>query len=162
MQTHINQEIQLKTELSNPFSYSIFPILILIIIIFLLILILFIRKKKKDAEKKIVIITPNEKDKNAIKNFYIEKINELLVNIQKNIISNREAYQSLSKLIRMFIYEMTNIKVQNYTLGDIKNINIPILYELVKEYYSPEFSRESKGDIISSIEKTRKVMEVWK
>jgi len=84
------------------------------------------------------------------------------VNIQKNIISNREAYQSLSKLIRMFIYEMTNIKVQNYTLGDIKNINIHILYELVKEYYSPEFSRESKGDIISSIEKTRKVMEVWK
>ncbi len=162
MQTHINQEIELKTELSNPFSYSIFPILILIIIIFLLILILFIRKKKKDAKKKIVIITPNEKDKNAIKNFYIEKINELLVNIQKNIISNREAYQSLSKLIRMFIYEMTNIKVQNYTLGDIKNINIPILYELVKEYYSPEFSRESKGDIISSIEKTRKVMEVWK
>lgn len=137
MQTHINQEIELKTELSNPFSYSIFPILILIIIIFLLILILFIRKKKKDAKKKIVIITPNEKDKNAIKNFYIEKINELLVNIQKNIISNREAYQSLSKLIRMFIYEMTNIKVQNYTLGDIKNINIPILYELVKEYYSP-------------------------
>ena len=162
MQTHINQEIELKTELSNPFSYSIFPILILIIIIFLLILILFIRKKKKDAKKKIVIITPNEKDENAIKNFYIEKINELLVNIQKNIISNREAYQSLSKLIRMFIYEMTNIKVQNYTLGDIKNINIPILYELVKEYYSPEFSRESKGDIISSIEKTRKVMEVWK
>ena len=162
MQTHINQEIELKTELSNPFSYSIFPILILIIIIFLLILILFIRKKKKDAKKKIVIITPNEKDKNAIKNFYIEKINELLVNIQKNIISNREAYQSLSKLIRMFIYEMTNIKVRNYTLGDIKNINIPILYELVKEYYSPEFSRESKGDIISSIEKTRKVMEVWK
>lgn len=162
MQTHINQEIELKTELSEPFSYSIFPIIILIIILFLLILILCIIKKRKTPKKKISIITPNEKDKNSIKIFYIQKINELLVNVQKNIISNREAYQTLSKLIRTFIYEMTNIKVQNYTLEDMKDINIPVLYELVKEYYSPEFSRESKGDIISSIEKTRKVMEVWK
>jgi len=56
---------------------------------------------------------------------------------------------------------MTNIKVQNYTLSDIEKINIPILYELVKEYYEPEFSKSSEGNILISLEKTRKVMESW-
>ena len=38
---------------------------------------------------------------------------------------------------------------------------MPILYELVEEYYVPEFSEKSIGNIKLSIEKTRKVIEKW-
>ena len=62
---------------------------------------------------------------------------------------------------RSFIFETTNIKVQNYTLNDISKINMPTLYELVSEYYDPEFSRISKGNIINSIAKTREVIVKW-
>ena len=51
--------------------------------------------------------------------------------------------------------------MQNYTLKEIENLNMPILYELIKEYYNPEFSKNIKGNILSSIEKTEKVIHKW-
>ena len=54
------------------------------------------------------------------------------------------------------------IKVQYYTLEDIKKINMPILSKLVEEYYNPEFERVSKGNVLESIGKTKKVIENWK
>ena len=45
---------------------------------------------------------------------------------------------------------------------DIKSVDMPILYELVSEYYDPEFSKEAYGDIKKSINRTREVIEKWK
>lgn len=153
--------IELKTTLKNPFHYSIFPIILLTLILTILLVVLIFLLKKKRKKELPVIIKPSPKNSKEIKSSYLKELDELLNHFQNNKISNRLAYQTLSKLIRNFIYEMTNIKVQNYTLADIQKINMPILYELVKEYYDPEFSKNSKGDIIHSIEKTRKVIEVW-
>jgi len=115
--------------------------------------------KKKDIEKTVVI--PTHKEIDAIKKDYLLKIQKLLDDFNNNKISSRLAYQSLSLLIRHFIYEATNIKVQLFTLKDIEKVGMPVLYELVSEYYDPEFSKISKGNIVSSIEKTRKVIEKW-
>lgn len=71
------------------------------------------------------------------------------------------AYQNLSKVIRNFVFEATHIKVQNYTLDDIRKLNMPILYELISEYYNPEFANISNGNFIYSIEKARGVVERW-
>lgn len=100
-------------------------------------------------------------NKQKIKQKYIKKLNEVEQKILNNKITIRSAYQSTSFIIRCFVYEMTNIKVQNYTLNDISKLNMPILYELIQEYYVPEFSEQSIGNIKSSIEKTRKVIEKW-
>ena len=81
--------------------------------------------------------------------------------IDKNEITIRKAYQNLSSIIRYFVYAVTGIKVQNYTLEDIKGLNMSMLYELIKEYYRPEFAEKSLGDIKLSIEKTRKVIKKW-
>lgn len=63
--------------------------------------------------------------------------------------------------MRMFVFEVTDIKIQNYSLKEIKKTNIPNLYELIEEYYEPEFASKSVGDFGISIEKARRVIEKW-
>lgn len=151
--------MQSKTDLRNMFSYSYIPLIILALIIGILSYILFYKKRNKNSNP--VIIIPNYKNLIIIKTNYLNKINILLSDYNQNKISSRHAYQELSNIIRTFIYETTNIKVQNYTLEEIKNINMPILYELVSEYYDPEFAKYSEGNIEISINKTRGVIVRW-
>lgn len=150
--------MQIQTELKPMFSYSFIPILIIMIAIISIIIIPKLTKKK-EIKKQIVI--PNHKDLMEIKKRYLFKIQELENNFNNKKITNRKAYQELSNIIRNFIFEATNIKVQNYTLKEIEKINMPILYDLVSEYYDPEFSIISEGNIISSINKTKTVIERW-
>ena len=149
--------MQVSTELKPLFSYSFMPIAIIII---LLIILFLIKKAKINKRKKEIIIVPPI-NINELKRKYLIKINELTNNLNSNKITNRKAYQSLSKIIRDFVYEATNIKVQNYTLSDIKKLKLPQLYQLIEEYYDPEFAKISQGNILSSIEKTRKEIEKW-
>lgn len=151
--------MQIDTELREMFSYSIILIIPLLLLIILLLIIIL--HKKKDI-KNVKIIQPSSKNLIDIKSKYLYNIQILIVDLNTNKISERIAYQSLSRLIRNFIYEVTNIKVQYYTLEDIKKINMPILSKLVEEYYNPEFERVSKGNILESIDKTKKVIENWK
>ena len=149
--------MQTSVNLQEPFSYSIFYIIVILILVVLITIYLFKKKEKKIIEIKKV----SQENKQTIKQKYISKLVELDNKLDKDEISVRQAYQQLSSIIRYFVYEMTNIKVQNYTLEEIKDINIPILYELIEEYYAPEFSKKCLGDIKVSIEKTRKVIEKW-
>ena len=150
--------MQIKTELNDMFSYSLFHVIILFVITVIFLLYLIIIKNSK----KYNIITPNKKKLLNIKNNYLNNLDILLNDYSNNIISKREAYHRLSLSIRNFIYETTNIKVQYFTLEDIKSIDIPILYDLVSEYYNPEFSRKSEGNFYDSIERTRMVISRWK
>ena len=86
----------------------------------------------------------------------------VLRDFNNKVITERVAFQRLSSLIRNFIHETTNIKVQNYTLKEIKLVNMPVLYELVSEYYDPEFAVASDGNFIKSYNKTRMVIERWR
>lgn len=151
-------DLSSKIELEDLFTYSTTPIIIGIILIIILVLIILYKKKNK-----VINIDNNVKLNNKIdiKDSYLKILDTLLDDIKNGRIQNRKAYQRLSKIIRNFIYEMTNIKVQNCTLEDISKKDMPVLYELVKEYYDPEFANISKGNIISSIEKTREVIKRW-
>lgn len=151
--------MQIDTELREMFSYSIILIIPLFLLIILLLVIIL--HKKKDI-KNVKIIQPSNKNLIDIKNKYLYNIQILIEDLNNKKISERRAFQSLSRLIRNFVYEVTNIKVQFYTLEDIKKINMPILSRLVEEYYNPEFERTSKGNVLESIDKTKKVIENWK
>ena len=131
--------MQVSTELKPLFSYSTIPIIFIGIIIVGLFILYFVKRKNKPRDNKIYIIEPPKKNIYQIKHKYLRNINHLLSNVNNNRISNRHAYQKLSLLIRHFIYEMTLIKVQNYSLNEIEKLNMPILSELVREYYDPEF-----------------------
>lgn len=152
--------MQITTELNGMFSYSIIWIIISLFITIFLLIILKQLNNKYQKGKPVVIKQP-KKSVDIIKEIYLDKLEELqdCVNCEK--ISIRKGYQELSIIIRDFVYEMTGIKVQYYTLADIKNIDMPILYELIKYYYVKEFATISDGNILESINKARKVIEKW-
>lgn len=151
--------MQTSVNLQSPFSYAIYPVFIIIIILLVYILVLFCKPKKKVKVKPI----PKKQvvDIKKIKNKYLKKLDDVEYRIDNNKISIRTAYQNTSNIIRNFVHEVSGIKVQNYTLQEIEQLKMPVLYELVKEYYKPEFAEQSVGDIKNSMEKTRKVIEKW-
>lgn len=89
----------------------------------------------------------------------------MLVDLDKKCredkISNRHAYNELSKITRRFVYEATGIKVHHYTLEEIRRSNMPDLYYMIEECYAPEFAKDKKGEIFNSISRSRKVIEEW-
>ncbi len=100
-------------------------------------------------------------DIREIKKRYLQKLEMLETKLNKGKVHDKKAHFEISSIIRNFAYEMTNIKVQNYTLKEIKNLNNPNLYELMEKCYLVEFPKDSSGDAKKLIDKTRKVIEQW-
>jgi len=157
MQTSIN--------LQEPFAYSLIPFIIGIILAMIIIFYLIGSKKEKEEIKKKSIIKeiPERNIKNipVIKDKYLEQLASIEYRYTNGMIEVRTAYQLISEAIRLFVFEVTDITTQNYSLREIKNLGIPILYELIEEYYEPEFASKSEGDLNSSINKARRVIEQW-
>ena len=157
--------MQTSVNLQDPFSYSIYPELIILILLVLLTISIIIYRKLKNRPKIEIeneeIKKLDEKDINRIKEKYLKRLDNIEEKLNSNKISVRHAYQMLSANIRYFVFEVTNIKVQNYTLREIEKLKMPILSELIEEYYAPEFAEYSVGNIKTSLEKPRKVIEKW-
>ncbi len=155
MQTSIN--------LQEPFTYSIIPLVFLVIIIMILIYFLLKNRKIVTVEKEIVKEIPEKNIKNipVIKNKYLKQLDKINKEFKENLITLREAYQSISEVIRLFVFEVTDITTQNYTLTEIKKLDLPVIYELIEEYYEPEFASKSIGDFDASINKTRRIINEW-
>ena len=152
----------ITVELQEMHSYS--QVLLMIVGIILAILLAMavvlivkkVNKSKVNVNKEITI-----EDREQIKARYLILLAGLENQCRGGKISNRKAYQELSKIARNYIYETTGVKVQNYTLDEIKGTNMSGLYNVVSDCYAPEFSIDKDGDIYVSISKARKVVEGW-
>ena len=154
MQTSIN--------LQEPFAYSIVPVIITISLILIeTYYIINSKKKKRTIEDTKAIPNKNIKNIPVIKEKYLRELDTIEYEYKHNIIKLRKAYQKISENIRLFVFEITDITTQNYSLAEIKKLNIPILYELIEEYYEPEFASKSVGDFETSINKARRVINEW-
>ncbi len=158
MQTSIN--------LQEPFTYSIIPLIITLCLTITITCYLIYTRKKKEKVKVLeneikVIPEKNIKDIPVIKSKYLNQLNSIEYKYNNEMIELRKAYQLISETIRLFVFEITDITTQNYSLSEIKKLNIPILYELIKEYYEPEFASKSIGDFTNSINKARRVINEW-
>lgn len=157
--------MHLDVKLQGPYNYSTWPIylllaLLVLSIVFLIIYFKFLRNKIKD--KKIKIKKPPLSKVEEIKNKYLLAIDKIEIDIKLKNIGNRKAYRELSSAIRLFVYEMTGLRVQNYTLTEISTLNIHPLTQLVAEYYSPEFKMAENGNVMESISKTKGVIQSWR
>ena len=156
MQTSIN--------LQEPFAYSIIPVIITICLTLIETYYLIYTKKKKEKNRiDAVKAIPEKNIKNipVIKGKYLNQLDTIEYRYTNNMIELRKAYQMISETVRLFVFEITDITTQNYSLAEIKKLNIPILYELIKEYYEPEFASKSVGDFTTSINKARRVINEW-
>ena len=153
-------------ELQDPFNYLIIWVIIAVLFIGAVIFAqIYFRKKLGDRlkrEKKLRIKRITEATLEGKKKKYIGELIFIESDLMQNKINIRQAYQRISLTIRMFVYEVTGIKVQKYTLSEIRRVNIPQLTQLVREYYEPEFARETRADIRASLLKTRKLIEGWR
>lgn len=156
--------METNVTLQNPLQFRLIWIILPILLIVASYLLWLYAKKKWPLPKKykpLSIKTPPAFTRAQIRQKYLEKMNTLETSYQSGNITSRKAYQSLSSIIRNFVFEMTKIHVQNYTLAEIKTLNMPALSKLVEEYYEPEFARESNGEMLASLEKTRSVIASW-
>lgn len=153
--------MQITVELQDFFSYL--PVLLLVFagLIGGLLIILWPRKQSKPNQ------TVPQPKPIAPTNLAVlkNKYNSILMDIQQkrseNRLSDRQAFQALSQTVRNFVFEATGIRVQNYTLSEIKAANLPKLYELIAECYVPEFAIENNSNIYELINKARKVVGEW-
>lgn len=150
--------------LQEPFTYSFIPLIIIILLIIGFTIYIILSKKNKENVKGKIEVIPEKNIKNiaVIKNKYLQQLNNIEYGYTNKKIELRKAYQLISEAIRLFVFEITDITTQNYSLAEIKKINIPVLYELIEEYYEPEFASKTVGDFNSSINKARRVINEWK
>ncbi len=156
--------MQTSVNLQGPFTYSI----ILLIFVMALVIaggcyLIISKKPKQKPEKQEVKEIPekNIKDIPVIKNKYLNALDTIEYKYTNNMIELRKAYQLISEAIRLFVFDVTDITTQNYSLSEIKKLDIPVLHELIEEYYEPEFASKSIGDFNSSINKARRVINEW-
>ena len=150
-------------------NYSYLPLLLLLFAVITGIILLVVwASKGPKAEKKAVAKTPVQTPVNPrsrmmeLKRKYDRLLIQLADESEKKVISDREAYQRLSRLVRDFVYEMTGVKVQNNTLQELRGMNMPKLTALIEECYVPEFALDNcRGDVKETIKKARKVIGEW-
>lgn len=162
MQTAGN-DLPITTQLQDMMSYSklgIIGLLFLAAVVLIVIVVALIIKIRKNAPDPVPRIASESKI-NIAKAKYNKLLMDLEARYQMGKISEKEAYQELSKYIRHFVHDVTGIKVQNYTLEDIGRLNMPMLYYLIAECYAPEFSADASGDLGESIRKAREVIYGW-
>lgn len=152
-------------QLQDPFSYALWPVVVVAILVVSMMIgfcVLWIRRYNA-KKKKEIIMKPRVTMENIgnVKAKYIAELEQMKAEILQGKCSTRAGFQRMSVCIREFVYEVTGIQVQNYTLYEIKGLNIPVLEELITEYYAPEFAMRSIGDSMASIEKTKRAIERW-
>ena len=152
----------ITVELQDMHSYSFIMIAVVIMFVAVSIacaVVIILKRRRKKAPQPITQMPAASREN--IKQKYINLLGRLEQNCQAERISNRKAYQELSRIVRHFVYEATGIKVQNYTLQEIEVMNVPGLYAIVSECYVPEFAIDKNGDIYGSINRARRVIGEW-
>lgn len=152
--------MQTSVSLQEPYSFSIVPIIVLVIIAAVLLFVLLFLKKNKEEQPEVKAI-PQRNIKNipAIKNKHLRELEAIEYQYKNNKLELRKAYQMISENVRLFVFEVTDITTQNYSLMEIKKLNIPNLYETIAEYYEPEFSKKPSGDFINSVNKAKDIIQ---
>lgn len=151
--------------LQSPFSYAILPMIVVgaLIILYGTYLILCAIQKHRNrnsattAEKRPASVF----NIRSIQRKYLKQAEHIRQALSKNQLSTREAYQQMSLCIRNFVSEATGAQVQNCTLEDIRYLHMPELEALIAEYYVPEFAVNSQGDSAASLEKMKRIIELW-
>ena len=151
----------ITVKLQEAFSYL--PLILFIIAgIIGTLLILFLSFKRKKKKPDIPVAKPVAPESLAsLKYKYTLILSRLEQDCLGKKIDDRQAFQSLSKIVRDFVYAATGIKVQNYTLMEIHAANLPKLYELISQCYIPEFAVDMKANIFETIKKARMVIAEW-
>ncbi len=161
--------MQTAVELQDMLSYSLVGPMLIGILLCASVAVFIIRKlvRKMKAGQQAVepkeVIKPKETPGISVsKDKYCKLLTKIEYKYNTGVINDRQGFAELSKTIRLFVHEVTGIRVQNYTLAEIGEVGMPKLYELISECYIPEFKEDGSGDILAAVSKAREVIMQWK
>jgi len=152
-------------ELAKPFEYSIMWLILGIIIllsIFCCAIWYFFFKKKTVLERNNVIKFEKPKNIENLKIEYLKLIDEVEKGYQSGNVNYRNSYIRLSSIVRTFVYKVTGIEVHKSTLSELKVLNMPNLYNLIREFYTPEFAEKAANNLQKAISDSRQVIQTWR
>lgn len=160
----------ITVDLQDVYSYNkvafivaaVLFVAILVIGTIILIKYLQSKTKPKTPPPPPVVKEPTNVAKARIKSKYLGLITKLENDYRGGKIKEREAFETLSRLARKFVRESTGIKVTNYTLEEIRSLNIPKLSKAIELCYPPEFSYEPDGDFMSTTSIAKSLIQTWK
>ena len=157
--------MKISVDLQEPFAYLPVWIILGLALVASALLAFFIARKKLKAalqdEKKLKVKKVRPEGLPRLKQKYVGMLDKITWEYHNGQINSREAYQRMSKVIRLFVHRATGVRVQNCTLSEIRALGMPQLSALVEEYYEPEFARNSAADAAYSIQNTRRTIELW-
>ncbi len=158
--------VTFSVDLQDPISYSFYILItgVALMLISAVIYIAFFRlwKVQRDenglvkAKRTPGIILARSKLK------YVAQLGRLEKALYNNEVGERESYQELSRIIRMFAKDATGLSIENYTLAEIKALRRNDLISLMEVYSAPEFSRYGRGDLSRDISDTKRAIQTWR
>jgi|UPI0004889319 hypothetical protein len=156
-----------SVSLQDPYAFMFWWLIVAAVAVVAAVIIHILVKRKlkplfnKKDEKKPKIMKPKGADLVTIKRKYMAQLDKVEYDVVNSRTTVRHGYQKMSRIIRMFVYEVTKLKVQDYTLSEISELGLPSLTLLVTEYYEPEFAKYTQADIMASMRRTREVISTW-
>lgn len=151
-------------KLQDMLSYSKVILIVALLIFFaygVICLIFLLINHNRNRKKVLVVHEPAPVVLLKLKNKYITQLLMLDKRYANEAKDNRRGFEELSRLVRHFVFESTGIRVQNYTLEEIRTLNKASLTELIGSCYPPEFGPEGYGRIHEVIIEAKKVIEEW-
>jgi len=155
-----------SVKLQDMESYSLIFMIIAIAVIALPIIIILILKlirfePPKRKPKPVKLPVAKKIEPQQLKSMYLEKVREIETRYTNNLIDLRQAHIDLSKTVREYCAFASNINTDKLTLREIAKLGKPALFDMVKEFYQPEFAYESDKDINMSFWSAREVIRTW-
>ena len=136
-------------DIKEPLSYSVVPVIILAILFVgggIFFLAVLFKNIKNNSSKNIKVVELKPEKIINIKRKYVGELEKIYNAYNLGKLDVRSAYQKMSICVRKFVFEITGIKVQNYTLQDIKKLNMPALEALISDFYNPEFNKNATAN----------------
>lgn len=155
-----------SVELQDPYSYSIWPIVIIVIVIVaslvaIVLLSILIRLRKPAKPKAPVTQIFKPKTLADAQREYLGKIAYVEQQYRDGQMDVRTVHQELSAIVRMFVYDVTGVQAQNFSLNELKAYNINQISQLIEEFYAPEFAERTDKQTEDSIRDAREVIYKW-
>lgn len=98
----------------------------------------------------------------ALRQKYLQLIDQLEAAYARREISARSLHQQLSVTLRLFVREATGYKADVMTLADIKrNAKLKRLASPIESYYEPEFAAALSGNVQHALAEGKEMISSW-
>lgn len=119
------------------------------------------RKKIPEVLATLPPKAPAQLDFTALKQRYLQAIQETETAYRGRHIRSRALHQRLSELLRQFVAEAAHAPVRTMTLAELKQSRYTQLSAAIETYYQPEFAAAETDTVETALAVARKVVNEW-